>query len=223
MIRLKTKRPYLNSLLLGAYLLVASFAVSTHLAADPALAPEAAPDAEWQWHLVKVKTEINGEEVVKGHLLFTTDPESVGAAFRCDKGKLIALLSSEPVNFRQLLDLRFHGSEDWQVRYTLNGGDEKTEDWVQMYRGRIFMVRNVETTKEIFRLANSQGTVEFTRKYGKPVSVTMPAPRREVFDEFLQVCALKSDYQPELLASPPNDADTTVQTVNLKTTVPGSS
>jgi len=215
---LKPNRAYLNGLLLGA----AFLAVSSTLSADPTTEPDSSLAAAEQWRSVKVKTEVNGEEVVRGHMLFTTRTDSAGVAFVCDKGKLIAMFSSEPVDFQQLLDLRFHGSKDWQVRYTLNGSDEKTEDWVQMYRGRIFMVREVATTKQIFQLANTQGQVEFTRRYGKPVTVTMPAPESGTFAEFLQVCALKSKYLPEPLASPANDSDTNVQTANLKTTAPES-
>lgn len=154
------------------------------------------------WQTVSVKEIDDDEEKVRGHLLFTLDSAANGAAFRCDKGRLAALVSTEPVDFRQLLQMRFHGSGDWPVSFSLNGSEVRNEDWVQMYRGKIFMVREPETTKKLFNLAKQQGSVEFTRKYGKAVQVTMPPPEPEVFDGFLQSCKLKSKYLPGLLAAP---------------------
>jgi hypothetical protein len=154
------------------------------------------------WQAVSVK-EIDGEEeTVRGHLLFTLDSAANGVAFRCEKGKLAALVSSEPVDFRQLLQLRFHGSEDWPVSFSLNGSELRNEDWVQLYRGRIFMVRELQTTRELFNLAYQQGNVEFTRKYGKAVQVSMPPLEPDVFEGFLQSCQLSSKYLPESLPAP---------------------
>ncbi len=153
------------------------------------------------WQTVLVKQVANGEETVRGRLLFTTDTEATGIAFRCEKGKMFALVSTRPVDFKRMLGLRFRGSEDWQVSFTLNGGDPQNEEWVQMYRGRIFMVKELRTTRQLFELANSQGSFDFTRKYGKPVTVALPAPEPEVFDKFLQDCQLQDKYLPDLQAA----------------------
>jgi hypothetical protein len=160
------------------------------------------------WQTVRVKEVVDDEERVRGYLLFTLDSAANGAAFRCEKGKLAALVSSEPVDFKQLLQLRFHGSEDWPVSFSLNGAEQRNEDWVQLYRGKIFMVREIGTTKELFDLARQQGNVEFTRKYGKAVQVNMPPLDAEVFDGFLQSCKLKSKYLPGPLPTPSPAAST---------------
>lgn len=188
------RTPHCLAALLTAFLTVVAGAAQASSEIEDVLVGES-------WQTVLVKQITGDEETVRGHLLFTTDIEATGVAFRCEKGKLIALVSAQPLDFKQMLGLRFRGSEDWQVSFSLNGVDEQTEEWVQMYRGRIFMVKKLQTTRQLFELANTEGSFEFTRKYGKPVTVTLPAPDQAVFDEFLNGCQLQEKYLPELHAA----------------------
>lgn len=175
-----------SATLFMAYILFAALPVQAM--ADPAEA----------WKVLKISEEKNNEVRNRGHMLFTSDAEHVGAAFRCEKGKLFAYLSTRPLDFEEILDNPFSNSKTREVNFSIGQNQEQTDNWVQMYRGHIYMVTGQDAIRSVFEQAWQGGEVTFKRRYKDPVRVLLPELTGSSVDQFMANCSLKSKYLPQL-------------------------
>lgn len=160
---------------------------SAILAAQPGQVPA--------WKVVKISQQKSDGSYSRGFLLFTTDTQSTGAAFRCEGGRLYAFVAVKPTNFRNILQQRNSNPSDREVSYKINSGSEITEKWVQMFRGQIYMVREISTTRDIFQATINGATITFTRKYKEPVTIPLPVLDQGVSEVFLESCDLRANYR----------------------------
>lgn len=153
------------------------------------------------WKVIKIFQEKNSEKHSRGMLLYTTGADKTGAAFRCEGGKLFAFMAVKPVDFRNILQQRSNDQRNREVSFRINDADLVTEDWVQLYRGQIYMPREVSTTHDIFRTSTTGATMIFTRKYGKTVTIPLPKLEEATANHFLEICKLKGRYRLKELAN----------------------
>ena len=150
------------------------------------------------WRVVKI-SQLWGDNISnRGLLLYTSGADKTGAAFRCENGRLFAFLAVKPADFRKILQRRSPSPSDRKVRFSLDQGKEVEEKWVQMFSGTIYMVREISTTLELFRAAKNGFVITFTRKYGKTVTVSIPALDHTIAGPFLERCNLKKQYRPDM-------------------------
>ena len=148
------------------------------------------------WQITKIAEFKNDKKYSRGLLLYTTGADKMSVAFRCESGKLFAFLAVKPADFKQILQQRSQSPRDREVRFSIDNGAEATENWVQMFSGRIYMVRKISTTLDVFRAATTGATITFTRKYGKTVIIPLPEVDQETFGSFLTNCDLNVQYRP---------------------------
>ncbi len=148
------------------------------------------------WQIMKLSQQKNNQSVSRGLLMYTTGADKTGAAFRCEGGRLYTFVAVKPADFRKVLQQRSSHPYDREVSFSLNSADEVSEEWVQMFRGQIYMVRKTSTTLDIFRTATTDSIITFTRKYGKTVVIPLPAMERGISRHFLESCELSAAYRP---------------------------
>jgi len=129
-------------------------------------------------------------------LLHTVDPDRPGIAFRCEKGRMYAVLALRPADLSKALREGVRRPRDWELTYSIDGGAPVTEDWVSMSNSRLFMAREFASTAAIFHAARDGGTVEITVKGWDPVTIEMPESDDELFDYYVESCKLDPDYDP---------------------------
>lgn len=178
-----------------AMLVALVLAVSVHAAGEPGANGES-DKTDAPWKVIKVKAESGGEISNRGLMLFTTDESQPGAAFRCQNGELFTYLSTRPLNFRAQLDHPFANSRNREVSYRIDGVGEGTGIWVQMYRGRVYLVTEGPTSVGVFETAVRGGEVSFTRKHQEPLSIELPGIGEDTLGDFLAGCDLESRYRP---------------------------
>ena len=129
-------------------------------------------------------------------LLHTVDPDRPGIAFRCEKSRLYVILAVRPEDLSKALREGVRRPRNWELTYSIDGGDAVTEDWVSMSNSRLFMAHKFASTAAIFHAARDGGTLEITVKGWDPVTVEIPTSDDELFDYYLESCQLEPDYDP---------------------------
>lgn len=148
------------------------------------------------WNLARMTFVIGGEAKSRGFALHTTDSKAPGAAFRCDNGKLYAVLSVKAMDLRRALSERVRRPRDRDVRVRINNGAELSEVWVSLFGGRMYMARRIATISALFRAAMDAGNVTIARGRGDPVAIDLPVGDRSTFDTFLRHCELRPANDP---------------------------
>jgi hypothetical protein len=148
------------------------------------------------WNLSRMTLSSGGETKSRGFALHTTDSDAPGAAFRCDNGKLYAVLSVKAMDLRRAMSERFRRPRDREVRVRINNGAEFTEPWVSLFGGRMYMARRIATISRLFRAAMDGGHVTLARGRGEPVAIDLPVGDRSTFDTFLRHCELRPANHP---------------------------
>jgi hypothetical protein len=129
-------------------------------------------------------------------LLHTVDPDRPGIAFRCEKGRLYALLAVRPVDLEKALREGVRRPRDWPLTWRVDDGEPVTEDWVSMSNSRLFMAHELASTAAIFRAARDGGVLTIIVKGWDPVTVEIPESDDALFDYYIESCSLDSDYDP---------------------------
>ena len=150
------------------------------------------------WRVIDVTKTVNGVETPRGKMLFTTDGERLGAAFRCDAGKLYAFVSVKPVDFSVNLEQRSGRHREKSMSYAIANGESGTEEWVSMFNGKVYKPQYISTTSAMFRAALEGADVTVARHTGaNEVTIDFPQPDRDAFAEFLQGCDLSEKHRPD--------------------------
>lgn len=152
--------------------------------------------ADSNWNLARMTLSSGGESKSRGFVLHTTDSEAPGAAFRCDNGKLYAVLSVKAMDLRRAMSERVRRPRDRDVRVRINNGAEFAEPWVSLFGGRMYMARRIATISELFRAAMDAGHVTIARGRGDPVAIDLPVGDPSTFDTFLRHCELRPANDP---------------------------
>ena len=128
-------------------------------------------------------------------LLYTTDKKVPGAAFRCEKGRLFAILSMRKSDLGKALRDGVRRPRDWPLTVTIGDAPPVTEAWVSMQNGRLVMAHSAETTRALYAAARRGDVVAVKRKEGQDaVVVQMPAADSALFDDYLSACSLNPEY-----------------------------
>jgi hypothetical protein len=155
-------------------------------------------DQTSEWVSIKLSQQRDGEKQYRGFMLYTTGAEKTGVAFRCENGQLHTFVAVKPVDFRKILQQRPSKVRNREISFSIDDGAKIVEDWVQMFSGQIYLVRKISTGRDIFKAATLGATISFTRKYGKPATISLPVLDQPVFGPFLESCELKAKYSPQL-------------------------
>lgn len=171
-----------------------------------AVADDAMPEGAWEMSNLNLTLKARNATSVYSYpatkevqtiLLHTVDPEKPGIAFRCEKGKLYTTLAVRPVDLEKALREGVRRPRDWTLTYKIGDADEVTEDWVSMSNSRLFMAREITSTHAIYQAAIDDDTITVTVKGKDPVNIDVPAGDSELFDAFLDLCALDAEYIPK--------------------------
>lgn len=186
------------------YFLAASIAVLSVLHAIP----DAGADGTQPWLVQYLQISLDyrdrsayreaDERSVQSLQLYTSDTSRPGFAFRCEKHRLFAWVSLKPLDLEKTLKKKVVRPRDWPLAVTIGNRDPVEEDWVSMFSGRVYMVRETGTTKDVFLAAVSGVPVDVSVKKRDPVRIEAPAADTSVVKYFLQRCDLDDPYQPDI-------------------------
>lgn len=169
-------------------------ALSLILATPQLPAAEAIEGAsEWAW--ARMTLVDRGRKYDRGIALFTTDKQSLGIAFRCQRGKTYAVVSVKPVDFNALLAERFRHPAEWQVEYAIDDEALRVETWVWAYNGKVFLSPPGDSVKDLFKAARRGATLSFKRRKGDLLTIRLPPGDPALFEGFVDECGLAAaDY-----------------------------
>ena len=181
-------------------LVVFGAALLTSAAAD-----DAVPDGPWEMSNLNLSLKARNAtsayhapatKEVETLLLHTVDPDMPGIAFRCEKGRLFTMLAVRPSDLRKSLREGVRKPRDWTLTYKIGDAEEVTEEWVSMSNGRLYMARETASTFAVFQAALDDETLTVTVKGKDSVSIDVPPGDGDLFDAFLDRCALDAEYDP---------------------------
>lgn len=187
-------------------LVVFGAALLTSAAADDAM-----PEGAWEMSNLNLTLKarnatsayhLPATKEVETLLLHTVDPDKTGIAFRCEKGRLFTTLAVRPSDLRKSLREGVRKPRDWTLTYKIGDGDEVTEDWVSTSSGRLYMAHETASTFAVFRAALNGDPITVTVKGKDPVSIDVPPGDSDLFDAYLDRCALDPEYDPRAPGSP---------------------
>ena len=182
-------------------LVVFGAALLTSAAADDAM-----PDGPWEMSNLNLSLKARNAtsayhapatKEVETLLLHTVDPDKPGIAFRCEKGRLFTMLAVRPSDLRKSLREGVRKPRDWTLTYKIGDAEEVTEEWVSMSNGRLYMAHETASTFAVFQAALDDETLTVTVKGKDPVSIDVPLGDSDLFDAFLDRCALDAEYDPK--------------------------
>lgn len=181
-------------------LVVFGAALLTSAAAD-----DAVPDGPWEMSNLNLSLKARNAtsayhapatKEVETLLLHTVDPDMPGIAFRCEKGRLFTMLAVRPSDLRKSLREGVRKPRDWTLTYKIGDAEEVTEEWVSMSNGRLYMAHETASTFAVFQAALDDETLTVTVKGKDSVSIDVPPGDSDLFDAFLDRCALDAEYDP---------------------------
>ena len=181
-------------------LVVFGAALLTSAAAD-----DAVPDGPWETSNLNLSLKARNAtsayhapatKEVETLLLHTVDPDMPGIAFRCEKGRLFTMLAVRPSDLRKSLREGVRKPRDWTLTYKIGDAEEVTEEWVSMSNGRLYMAHETASTFAVFQAALDDETLTVTVKGKDSVSIDVPPGDSDLFDAFLDRCALDAEYDP---------------------------
>jgi len=171
-----------------------------------AAADETMPDGAWEMSNLNLTLKArNATSVyhapaikeVETLLLHTIDPDMPGIAFRCEKGRLYTMLAVRPSDLRKSLREGVRKPRDWTLTYKIGDAEEVTEEWVSMSNGRLYMAHETTSTIAVFRAALDDEAMTVTVKGKDPVTIDVPPGDSDLFDAYLDRCALDAEYDPK--------------------------
>ena len=149
--------------------------------------------SEWGWARMTLIKQ--GRKYDRGIALYMTDDQSLGVAFRCQRGKTYAVVSVRPVDYNALLQDWFRNPVEQQVEYTIDDEAQRVETWVWAYSGKVFVSPPGDSVKDLFKAARRGATLSFKRRKGKSVLIRIPTGDPALFDGFVNKCGLAAaDY-----------------------------
>lgn len=170
-----------------------------------AVADDAMPGGAWEMSNLNLTLKARNATSVYNYpttkevqtlLLHTVDSEKPGIAFRCEKGRLYTTLAVRPEDLEKALREGVRRPRDWPLTYKVGDADEVTEDWVSMSNSRLFMARETASTFAVFQAAIDGEPITVTVKGKDPVSIDVPPGDNDLFDAYLDRCALDPEYDP---------------------------
>lgn len=171
-----------------------------------AVADDAMPDGPWEMSNLNLTLKARNAtsayhapatKEVETLLLHTVDPDKPGIAFRCEKGRLFTMLGVRPSDLRKSLREGVRRPRDWTLTYKIGDAEDVTEEWVSMSNGRLYMAHETATTFAVFQAALDDETITVTVEGKDPVSIDVPPGDSDLFDAFLDRCALDAEYDPK--------------------------
>lgn len=152
-----------------------------------------ADEAGDAWAVSKMTRVEKGKRKARGFALYTTADKALGAAFRCDDDRLVVFVAVMPVNMYEIMTGFTRNPHLWNVTFSVEGGEQREEEWISMFGGKVFMARSNETSREIFEAARDGAEIDFVRPYGKPLKLSIPADSGEQFDRFERHCEFSEE------------------------------
>jgi hypothetical protein len=146
-----------------------------------------AATAPWQLSRTFVKRPYKSQEST-GVAVYTTTPDALGAAFRCQEGRLYAFVVVKPLDLHEAMEQLGWQAKRWRVTVTIGDSEPRDEVWASVHGGKILMARKRSTSRKLFVAARSGVTIVIDPKYGKDVVVDIPADTTGAFRRFEEVC-----------------------------------
>jgi hypothetical protein len=170
--------------------LVAIAALAVAVAADTPPAPT--PDASgWTVARITVLYKREGPQSA-GFALFTADPSSLGVIFRCETGRIAAMLSFEPVDLRDAISKR--GNAQRLIGHLSFAGDEKVKtNFLAIPRLDIATPIEPSLSRRIYNAAARDEVI--TARIGGRKDLVYDFPAQ--FNEFRRSCEIgKAEAEP---------------------------
>lgn len=148
------------------------------------------------WQASTMSLAYRGKQSARGHVLFTTDTDRAGAAFRCHDGKLYAIFSLDAVPIgRYLVETRSR-PKNVEMQVSVDDRVPRTETWVSLFNGKLYMARRISTTSELYRAATLGASIDIGREGRDRVRIDLPGAPRAEFEGFLERCDLDDRHAP---------------------------
>ena len=128
--------------------------------------------------------------------IYTTADDQLGAAFRCNNGKLFAILSMRPLDIKYWMSLRPGNAETRRVSFAVDGGSDRSDEWISIFHGRLYMSTRISSTNTLYKTALSGGRVQFNKRKNQSVEIELPPGDEFLFDQFLESCELLDRHHP---------------------------
>ncbi len=165
-------------------------------------AARAAGDAA-AWGIARLVMIHGGRRHERGLVLYSRDESEPGAAFRCDRGKLMVILAARPTDMREyLVDKPLRSAENLDVTITVGDEEPRQETWVAMYQRRLYMARRVSTTSRLFRAVVDGERLTLATPDDGAVALSLPPATPSLFETFLDDCELETRSDPYADAGP---------------------
>ncbi len=155
-----------------------------------------ADETDNAWAVSKMTRVEKGKRKARGFALYTTADKALGTAFRCDDDRLVVFVAVMPVNMYEIMTGFTRNPHLWTVTFAVEGGEQREEEWISMFGGKVFMAQSNETSREIFEAARDGAEIDFVRPYGKPLKLSIPADSGEQFDRFERHCEFSEPDEP---------------------------
>lgn len=127
-----------------------------------------------------------------GMALYTSEPDSYGAAFRCQKGRLYAFVAVKKVDLHELMTRRSLRAKKWVVSFSVDDNELRKEDWSTLLDGQVLAPGKRSSAREIFAAARRGTTIRIDPRFGKAVTVEVPGDSGGLFDVFERECGFKA-------------------------------
>ena len=169
--------------------------------------PAIGDNAAGGWAYMRGVYSDDGKFAGQDFTMYTQAEDELGAAFRCNNGKLFAVISTRPLDMKYWMSLPPDNAETKRVSFSVDGGDEKDDQWVSIYHGRMYMATKISSTNTLFRTALTGGTVQFNKRKNQSIEIRLPPGDEYLFDSFLNKCELLERHDP-ITADQPKTQDT---------------
>jgi len=123
-----------------------------------------------------------------GIVLYTAEPDTLDTAFRCQKGRLYAFVAVKPVSMHEAMVNLGWQVKRWRLKVAIGDGEFRDEIWASVHDGRILMARKRTTSLAIFAAARKGTSIHIDPKYGKDVTIDIPADDSGAFRHFEELC-----------------------------------
>lgn len=158
-------------------------------------------DTDEPWHIAS-NTEVGRNsfggkqnETPRGYTLHSSGDKTMGVAFRCDKGKLATYLAVKRINMHEMITWRSPYPRRWPVEFSINGQAVKSEEWVSLHGGSVYLVINQVTALRILDFAEDGLSIEIDAKGARPVTVELPPDLNNRFRWFRSKCGFKREHE----------------------------
>ena len=148
-----------------------------------------------EWRLASFRwIRATGDEYT-GYGIYRGGDKARSIAFRCQDGRLYAIVAARPIVIENYLEDRTQTNRHFKFTVKIGDDEPDTRTWVSMYGGRLFIARGLKLTSRLYRAAAAGRPISIIDRKGEEHRLAQPE-NRELFDDFLSRCALRERNYP---------------------------